>query len=645
MKNFWTYFLLLLIATQATAQDLVVETDKPTVAVSPAMWGVFFEDINFGADGGLYAELVKNRSFEFTRPMMGWKEVKAGDSRFLVNNRPNNSANPRYITLTINSSDSWYGLQNEGFRGMGVKAGSTYNFSAMLNPRQSTGLEAMVKLLSSKGEVLGESKMALTKTGWQTVKASITSSATDPKAVLQLLFKGKGKVEADMISLFPTDTWKGRTNGLRKDLVQKLADLKPGFIRFPGGCIVEGFDLTSRYQWKTTVGLPESRKTIINRWNTEFAAKLTPDYFQSFGLGFFEYFQLCEDLGSAPLPILNCGMACQFNSSEVVEMPQLDPYVQDALDLIEFANGAVTTKWGAVRAKMGHPAPFNLTMMGVGNEQWGPQYIERFAVFQSAIKKRYPAMKLIGAAGPGEKGQVDYLSKELRRLNNEFIDEHFYVKPEVFEEMATRYDTYQRGTSKIFVGEYAAHGSEGKDPLSKNTWMSALSEAAFMTGLERNADVVGMSSYAPLFANVEAWQWRPDLIWFDNLTSVATPNYYVQQFFSAYHGDAVVPFTAAGKIIAGADKLFGSATVQKASGKVYVKLVNASGNSKDVTIDFRGAKSNKASWQELQTAEPDSFNSMQQPNAIKPVQKTVSLTGGKASLMLQPLSVNLITLE
>ncbi len=253
-----------------------------------------------------------------------------------------------------------------------------------------------------------------------------------------------------MVSLFPKATWKNRPNGLRKDLVQLLADMKPGFIRFPGGCIVEGRTLPNRYQWKNTIGEPANRKLIINRWNTEFAHRLTPDYFQSYGLGFYEYFLLAEDIGAQPLPIMNCGMACQFNSSELVPMENLDPYIQDVLDLIEFANGPVTGKWGKIRAEMGHPAPFNLKMVGVGNEQWGPQYIERYAAFASAIKKQYPDIKLVSGAGPSPDGRLfDYSWSELRKLNADLIDEHYYRSPDWFRQNASRYDKYDRKAQRF----------------------------------------------------------------------------------------------------------------------------------------------------------------------------------------------------
>ncbi len=357
------YLFLALLAIQgidyadAQQKTFTVQVDKATEEINPNMWGVFFEDINMGADGGLYAELVKNRSFEFFRPMMGWKNlgtVKEGNY-LILNRKADKESNPRYLRVnTTQSVDKPIGLVNEGFRGMGVKKDISYEFS-LLYKQIKPGIEIRAELVDSVGQIIGSGKLIPEKstTGWQRGSVSFTSNKTDAKAKLNVWFEGQGEVDLDMISLFPSDTWKGRKNGLRADMVQVLADLKPGFIRFPGGCIVEGFDLSQRFQWKKTVGPIEDRQLIVNRWNTEFAHRLTPDYFQTFGLGFFEYFQLAEDIGAEPLPIINCGMACQFNTGEVVPLDELDPYVQDALDLIEFANAGTNTKWGKLRADLG----------------------------------------------------------------------------------------------------------------------------------------------------------------------------------------------------------------------------------------------------------------------------------------------------
>ena len=293
--------------------------------------------------------------------------------------------------------------------------------------------------------------------------------------------------------------------------------------------------MAKRYQWKKTVGQVEDRETLINRWNAEFKHKQAPDYFQSFGLGFFEYFQLSEDIGARPLPILSCGIACQFNTGELVPMEELDPYVQDALDLIEFANGGVDTKWGKMRSDMGHPKPFNLKFIGVGNEQWGPQYIERYKVFEKAIKAKYPKMTIVSGSGPSPDGDSLIMEWEIKKLNAEIVDEHYYKNPEWFKENAARYDKYDRKGPKIFAGEYAAQ-TEAIEVRTRKITGCALSESAFMTGLERNADVVHLTSYAPLMAHVDAFQWAPDMIWFNNLDSYGTANYYVQKLFSNNKG-------------------------------------------------------------------------------------------------------------
>jgi alpha-L-arabinofuranosidase len=601
--------------------DIIIQADKPYAEIQPTMWGVFFEDINFAADGGIYAELVKNRSFEFYRPLMAWKEGKQAEGNgtvLIINRGAEFEKNPRMARVTVKGL---YSLTNEGFKGMGVFKGKQYNFSVFLKNVDNTNVSLRIELINSKNEKIGEAALPALSSNWNKYEVSLISSETEAKAQLKLVFDGKGTVDMDMVSLFPQDTWKQRKNGFRADLVQLLADLKPGFVRFPGGCIVEGFDLSNRYQWKNTIGNVEDRKLIINRWNTEFKNRPAPDYFQSYGLGFYEYFLLSEDIGAEPLPIINCGMACQYNSAEVAPMNQIDPYIQDALDLIEFANGASDSKWGKVRADMGHPLPFNLKFLGVGNEQWDAQYIERYIVFAKAIKDKYPDIKLISSAGPSPDGpRFEYLWGELRKLNADLVDEHYYQKPEWFLNSATRYDKYDRKGPKVFAGEYASHSKEDKAPESRNNWESALTEAAFMTGLERNADVVHMASYAPLFANIEAWQWRPDLIWFDNLKAIGTPNYYVQKLFSNNKGTNVVPALLNGNIITGTDSLYASAVIDKKEGKVIVKIVNSSASVINIKLKVTGVKVSGESIDLNMMSSTDRYiyNSLEVPENITP---------------------------
>jgi alpha-L-arabinofuranosidase len=557
-----------------------VQADKPGAKINPAMWGIFFEDINFGADGGLYAELVKNGAFEFPDPMTGWTKISPSLARGEISTRddgPFALANPHYVRLQSEGTAP-FGISNEGFRGVGVRQGEAYHFSAQI--RGVTGSPVLlVQLYGADGALLDSSHLKNFTGDWKKHTATLHPGDTDAKARLALLVEGKGTVDLDRISLFPEKTWKNRAGGLRADMVQMLADLKPGFLRFPGGCIVEGSVLERRYQWINTIGPIADRKLLINRWNYEFLHRPTPDYFQSFGLGFFEFFQLCEDIGAEPLPILNCGMACQFNSGELVPLDRLDPFIQDALDLIEFANGPATSLWGAKRAALGHHEPFNLKMLGVGNEQWGEQYLERYGRFANALKEKYPEIMLVSDAGPSPADdRFHYLWPRLRELKADIVDEHCYANPVWFLANTHRYDQYDRNGPKVFMGEYAAQSIAIVSPKNRNNLECALAEAAYLTGLERNADVVRMASYAPLFAHVDAWQWTPNLIWCDNLRVCGTPSYYVQQLFSRNRGDVVLPVA-----------LVGAEQPSTPSGRVGFGTFSTAAEFKDVRVT-RGDK-------------------------------------------------------
>ncbi len=563
----------------AAPVEISVQADQPGAKINPAMWGVFFEDINFGADGGLYAELVKNRAFEFPDALTGWMKISPtmAKGEFAIREaEPFNAANRHYLRLRSEGTAP-LGVSNEGYRGIGVHAGEAYDFSAQL--RGVDGAATVVaELVSPDGTVQDSAHFTGLGNVWKKVTATLHAKETCAKARLNLMLEGKGTVDADMVSLFPQKTWLNRPGGLRADMVQMLADLKPGFVRFPGGCVVEGSHLDRRYQWKATIGPVEERQLLVNRWNYEFKHRPAPDYYQSFGLGFFEFFQMCADMGAEPLPILNCGMACQFNSNELVPVSQLDPYVQDALDLIEFANGPAASGWGAKRAAMGHPEPFNLKMLGVGNEQWGPQYVERYTVFAKAIHTKYPEIKLISSAGPAPAdSRFEFLWPKLRELKADIVDEHCYANPAWFFSSADRYDKYDRKGPKVFMGEYAAQSVAIVSPRNRNNLECALSEAAFMTGLERNAEVVHMASYAPLFAHLEGWQWTPNLIWADNLSVYGTPNYYAQQLFSRNRGDVVLP-------------TLNNAPVQASylTGGAGVGTLNASAEFKDIRLTRAG---------------------------------------------------------
>lgn len=635
--------------------NLVIDVSKPIADIQPTMWGIFFEDINFAADGGLYAELVKNRSFEFAMPLTGWTEQNQGKfsvnlesgSILIMNRTEKVFSNPRFARVTING-DKGYGITNEGFRGMGIKKDNKYNFSVWASQQAGNAVNMRIELVDAGGKVLGGAQLTPSGKEWKKYSVSFVANSTEPKAKLNIWFEGKGSVDLDMISLFPSDTWKNRENGLRADLVQLLADMKPGFLRFPGGCIVEGRDLATRYQWKKTVGDVEDRELMINRWNTEFAHRPAPDYFQSFGLGFFEYFQLAEDIGAEPLPILSCGMACQFNTAEVVPMDQLDPYIQDALDLVEFANGDVNTPWGSVRNSMGHPAKFNLKMIGVGNEQWGPQYIERYQAFVKALKAKYPSIKIVTSNGPFPDGELfDYADKELRSMHADIIDEHYYNKPEWFLKNSARYDKYDRKGPKIFAGEYAAQSVATVSPDNKNNWECALAEAAFMTGLERNAEVVTMCSYAPLFAHSEGWQWTPDLIWFDNLKSYGTPNYYVQKLFSVNKGTKVVPMLSENASLTGQHGLYGSAVLDSNTKEVVLKVVNSSSTPQITNIELKGVGKIDPTANVTMLVSPalEGVNSLNNPLAISPAEETITVKGKKLNFTLPSYSFSVVRLK
>jgi alpha-L-arabinofuranosidase len=575
-------------AANAGAATIDIHADRSGAKINPAMWGVFFEDINFGADGGLYAEMVKNRGFEFPDALMGWSKLspsKAHGQISIHDENPFNAKNSHYLRIESFGGDL-FGVANEGFRGMGVKAGEAYNFSAQI--RNVSGAPKLrVELYSGDGSLLDSVRLEKFSRDWQKISAVLHPKDTDAKAKLYVLVDGKGAVDLDFVSLFPENTWQHRPGGLRADMVQALADLHPGFLRFPGGCIVEGTYLSGRYQWKKTLGPVEERELLINRWNYEFIHRPTPDYYQSFGLGFMEFFQMCEDIGAQPLPILSCGIACQFNSGELCPLNQLEPYIQDALDLVEFANGNTNTTWGAKRAALGHPAPFHLTMMGVGNENWDAQYIERYAKFHAAIKAKYPDIKLISSAGPFPNDEhFKFAWPKLRELHTDIVDEHCYDKPAWFLNNTHRYDNYDRNGPKVFFGEYAAQSDKVVSVKNRNTLECAIAEAAYMTGLERNGEVVRMASYAPLFANTEAWQWAPNLIWVDSLNVMPTPNYFVQQMFAKNYGDETVPLEISG--LEKENQIFASAVKDHASGEIILKIVNPGATAIETKINLDG---------------------------------------------------------
>ncbi len=633
------------LGMNAQTNELVIQTKKLGAEIQPTMYGLFFEDINYGADGGLYAELVKNRSFEFPQNLMGWKTfghvTLKDDGPF--------ERNPHYVRLAYPGHDhKRTGLENEGFFGIGVKAGEEYRFSVWARlPEGSSSEKIRVEMVkpntNAERHAFASEELTIDSKEWKKYQVILKPTQTEDKSTLRIFLASKGTIDLEHVSLFPVDTWKGHENGLRKDLAQALYDIKPGVFRFPGGCIVEGTDLNTRYDWKKTVGPVENRPLNENRWHYTFQHRFFPDYYQSYGMGFYEFFLLSEEIGSEPLPVLSCGLACQFQNSDPhahVAVCDLDSYIQDALDLIEFANGAVTTKWGKVRADMGHPAPFNLKFIGIGNEQWGSEYPERLEPFMKAIRKAHPEIKIIGSSGPDSEGkQFEYLWPEMKRLKADLVDEHFYRPESWFLSQGARYDNYDRKGPKVFAGEYACHGKGKK----WNHFNASLLEAAFMTGLERNADIVHMATYAPLFAHVEGWQWRPDMIWFDNLKSVRSVSYYVQQLYAHNKGTNVVPLTMNNKPVTGAEGqkgLFASAVWDKDSQSYIVTVVNTSDEAQPLSLTFAGMKKkevlSKGVCIKLQSTDPDKDNTLDNPQAIVPVQTEVSAMGNAFDTQIEP---------
>lgn len=628
-----------LFGAYAQTHTFDVNTKKVGAKVQPTMYGIFFEDINYAADGGLYGELVKNRSFEFPDALMGWKAF----GKFEVKNDGPFERCPHYVVLGYSGhNDTATGLQNEGYFGIGIEKAEDYRFSVWakaISGDATVEVSLVDENTMEEHQEFATAELKVSGNEWKKYELVLKPTKTVQKANLRLLLKGKNSVALEHVSLFPKHTFKDRDNGMRRDLAQALYDLHPGVFRFPGGCIVEGSSLEQRYQWKNSIGPVENRPLNGNRWLSTFNYRLFPDYYQSYGLGFYEYFLLSEDIGAEPLPVLNVGMACQYqnwnNPKAHVPVDSLQPYIQDCLDLIEFANGDVNTTWGKKRAEMGHPAPFNLKFLAVGNEQWDNLYYERLRPFVKAIKAKYPNIKLIGTSGPDSEGEMfDKGWKAMKELKADLVDEHFYRDEHWFLSHGLRYEGYDRKGPKVFAGEYACHGKGKK----WNHFETSLYEAAFMTDLERNADVVDMATYAPLFAHVDGWQWRPDMIWYDNTRMFKTVSYYVQQMYACNKGTNVLPLTMNGKAVAGQegqDGLFASAVVDKQKGEVIVKVANTSDKTQEVTLNLNGLKgSRSASLTTLQCDNMDAENTLDNPNKIRPVETTATCESKKNATVL-----------
>ena len=638
MKRLTTTLAAVAVALSASAQthQFDINTSKLGAPIQPTMYGIFFEDINYAADGGLYGELVKNRSFEFPNHYMGWStfgkvEMRREDPAF--------QKNPRYVRLLPSGhSDKFTGLENEGFFGIGYEKGAEYKFSVWARSGRKPGkIRVMFCDPNTQDErqQFTEGTIDINTSGkWVKHELTLKANKTVAKGTLRIMLtRESGEVSLDHISLFPADVFNGDENGMRKDLAQALADLKPGVFRFPGGCIVEGTDLATRYQWKNSVGPVEERPINENRWHYTFDYRFFPDYYQSYGLGFYEYFRLSEEIGAEPLPVLSVGLSCEFQngaerSAAHVPVDQLQPYIDDVLDLIEFANGdPEKNTWAKLRADMGHPKPFNLKYVAIGNEQWGEIYPENLKPFVEQVRAKYPNIKIIGTSGPNSEGKdFDYLWPEMKKIGADLVDEHFYRPESWFLAQGNRYDNYDRKGPKVFAGEYACHGKGKK----WNHFNAALLEAAFMTGMERNADIVEMATYAPLFAHIDGWQWRPDMIWFDNLRSFKSCSYYVQQMFSLNKGSNVLQLTMNGKPVAGnadQDGLFASAVYDKDSNAVIVKVVNTGDKAQDITLKLNGMTgSHKAELITFHSDELTGENTLDKPETITPKSSQIEVS-------------------
>ncbi len=660
--NFKSISLALALAAGLTVQAqrvMDLQTKKLGASVSETMYGLFFEDINFAADGGLYAELVKNRSFEFNQTLMGWQAFGKVD---IKDDGPFERC-PHYVVLNDpGHKERRTGLKNEGFFGMGIEKGKEYRFSVWAKaPKGKSQLRVQLidQNTMSEHQEFNQEKLEITSADWQQYELIIKAKKTDPKAELRIFLSGKNPVALDHISLFPVDTYKGRKNGLRKDLAQALEDIHPGVFRFPGGCIVEGTTLDTRYQWKNTVGPVENRPVNKNRWEDTFDYRYFADYYQSYGLGFFEFFQLCEDIKAEPLPVLSVGLACQFQNDESghAKMDELQPFIDDCLDLIEFANGPVDSKWGKVRADMGHPEPFNMKYLGIGNEQWDTPYFERLKPFVAAVRAKYPEIQIIGTSGPDSEGKMfDKGWVAMKEQKADLVDEHFYRNEQWFLGTADRkrypncgalrYDSYDRKGPKVFAGEYACHGKGKK----WNHFETSLYEAAFMTGIERNADIVKMATYAPLFAHVDGWQWRPDMIWYDNTRMFKSVSYYVQQMYAQNKGTNVLSLTTADPADAkgkkkvpvagqeGMDGLFASSVFDANTGEVIIKVINTSKKAQDITVNLLNMKGERTA-ETLTLAHDGALedeNTLDNPTKIVPQAGSVKcgVTGKKEQTVL-----------
>jgi alpha-L-arabinofuranosidase len=635
------------IACTVVAQDIKAKKAPGSKKISPDLFGLFFEDINYAADGGLYAELVQNRSFEYGpadrrewHPFSFWQYVTPGYSYGAVSvetSAPIHPNNPHYVVLNVEHvGDSGVGLRNQGFDRIPVKAGEKYNFSMFAKRISETPISMSISLQAPDGKVLAQVPLSVTAGEWKQYTAALTPTVSSDSASIVVLATAKGKLALDVISLFPEKTFKNRPNGLRADLAGMLADIQPKFIRFPGGCLAHGDGLGNMYRWKNTVGPVEQRVEQRNIWG----------YHQTAGLGYYEYFQFCEDIGAKPLPVLPAAVSCQNSGGtwriggtgqKALDMSLMQDYIQEVLDLIEWANGPANSTWGSKRAAAGHPASFNLQYVGIGNEdKITPEFEERFKMIYEAVKAKYPNITVIGTVGPFHSGE-DFTQgwKIATALNVPVVDEHYYVQPEWLISNQYRYDGYKRNATKVYLGEYASWGNKVKN---------AIAEAAYMTSLERNGDVVAMASYAPLLAKKGFTQWNPDMIYFDNTGAYPTVNYHVQKLFSTNQGDTYFE----GVIDKDpADSALAASCVQDSkTGDVILKLVNAGLTAKSMKVNLAAfQKIVLQGRQTVLTGAVDAVNSFEKPDAVAPVQSDFLIKGMTFDYAAPPMSLTVIRLK
>lgn len=512
---------------------LVINTKEPGTSLGD-MFGIFFEDLNHAADGGLYAEMVRNRAFEFApvdhetyHHLTAWEKIENDGTACLVTEtgNPISDKNPHYLGLDIIFPGKDVGVWNLGYGdGMALEEGKHYLFSCYAKREQDHDAPLKVSLRSREGRIYAQREFVLTDT-WQKYELELASPVTDYTARLAVTAQGRGKIYLNFISMFPADTYKGRKNGMRRDIAGMLEELHPKFMRFPGGCLVhcgslDGDARDSQYRWKNTLGPVENRPARRNNWG----------YHQSLGIGYYEYFQFCEDIHTKPLPVLPAGY--DPHNHRAVPVDKLKPWIDDALDLIEFANGGTDTVWGAYRAELGHPEPFGLEYIGIGNEEVGQEFFERYRIICQAVKEKYPQIKVIGTSGPNAAGgEFERGWACAWETGTDIVDEHYYQSPEWFLANHRRYDGYDREGPKVFLGEYASWG---------NTWYNALTESSYMLGMERNAGTVAMACYAPMLCNVNYVNWKPDMIWFNNHQVFGTANYYIQKLFMHHQGSRLL---------------------------------------------------------------------------------------------------------